>query len=58
MKREIYERQVQRALDMYEKANIILTEQEKKNIEVVDFEIGIVDEVGLQMITYVNTQRV
>ena len=58
MKREIYERQVQGALEMYEKANIILTEQEKKNIEVVDFEIGIVDEVGLQMITYVNTQRV
>ena len=58
MKREIYQRQVARALEYYERAGIVLTEEEKARIEVVDFEIGIVDEVGLQLLTYVNTQRV
>ena len=58
MKREIYEKQVKSALEMYEKAGIILNEQEKQNIEVVDFEIGIVNEVGLQILTYINTERV
>ena len=58
MKREVYENQVKRALEMYDKAGIILSDAEKKNIEVVDFEIGIVNEVGLQLLTYINTQRV
>ncbi|MBE6611411.1 MAG: D-lyxose/D-mannose family sugar isomerase [Ruminococcaceae bacterium] len=58
MKREIYERQVRAALELYDKAGIVLTDAEKKNIEVVDFEIGIVNEVGLQLLTYINTERV
>ena len=58
MKREVYERQVKKALEYYEKAGIILSELEKNNIEVVDFEIGIVDKVGLQLLTYINTERV
>ena len=58
MKREVYENQVKRALEMYDKAGIILSDAEKKNIEVVDFEIGIANEVGLQLLTYINTQRV
>lgn len=58
MKREVYDRQVNRALEMYDKAGIVLSDAEKKNIEVVDFEIGIVDKVGLQLLTYINTERV
>ena len=58
MKREIYDRQVKAALAMYEKAGIVLNPAEKQNIEVVDFEIGIVNEVGLQLLTYINTERV
>lgn len=58
MKRAIYERQVQRALEYYEKAGIVLSDEEKKNIEVVDHNLGNVDAVGLQLLTYVNTQRV
>jgi len=58
MKREIYDRQVQAALAMYDKAGIVLSPAEKQNIEVVDFEIGIVNEVGLQLLTYINTERV
>ena len=58
MKRSVYEAQVKKALSFYEKAGIILNEEEKKNIEVVDFEIGIVEKVGLQLLTYINTERV
>ena len=58
MKRSTYENQVKKALEFYEKAGIVLNEDEKKRIEVVDFEIGIVDKVGLQLLTYINTERV
>ena len=58
MKRDAYEIQVKKALEMYEKAHIVLSEDEKKSIEVVDFDMGMVDELGLQLLTYVNTQRV
>lgn len=58
MKRDIYEKQVASALEMYEKASIILNDAEKKRIEVVDFELGTVNEVGLQILTYINTERV
>ena len=41
MKRSTYEAQVKKALEFYEKAGIVLNDDEKKRIEVVDFEIGI-----------------
>ena len=53
-----FERQVQIALEFYEKAGIVLSDEEKKNIEVCDFGIGIVQKVGLQLLTYINTDRV
>ncbi|MBR3943113.1 MAG: D-lyxose/D-mannose family sugar isomerase [Clostridia bacterium] len=43
---------------MYEKANIVLSEEEKARIEVADFGRDMVDEVGLEILTYINTQRV
>lgn len=58
MKRAEYENQVKKALEFYQKAGIVLSEQEKQRIEVVDFDIGIVNEVGLQLLTYINTERV
>ncbi len=58
MTKELYERQLRRALEYYEKAGIVLTEKEKQSIEVLDFDIGIPDEVGLQLLTYVNTEKV
>ena len=58
MKKEIYDRQVEKALEYYERASIILTDEEKKNIEIADFGLGIVDKVGLQLLTYINTWRV
>lgn len=58
MTRKEYEAQVARALEFFEKANIVLTEEEKSRIEVADFGMGMVNEIGLQLIVYINTERV
>ena len=58
MKRAEYEAQVKKALEFYDKAGIVLTDAEKANVEVADFGIGIVNDVGLQMVTYINTEKV
>ena len=58
MKKSDFEKQVARALEFYEKAGIVLTDEEKQRIEVVDFNIGIVEKMGLQLLTYINTDRV
>ena len=55
MKRETYDRQVKLALEMYEKAGIVLTESEKNSVEVVDWGLDEVETNGLQIITYINT---
>lgn len=58
MKRTEIRKQFDTALEYYNKAGIILTDAEKENIEVADFGLGKVNEVGLQLLTYINTQRV
>lgn len=58
MKRCEYEKQVALALGIYEKAGIILTDEEKSRIEVADFGLGTVEKIGLQILTYINTERV
>ena len=58
MKRYDYERMRQVALEYYGRAHIVLTDGEKERIEVADFGLDRVDEVGLQILTYVNTERV
>lgn len=58
MKRVTYDAQVKKALEMYEKAGIVLSEEEKKNVEVADWGLEQLDDIGLQIVTYINTQRV
>lgn len=53
-----YDLQVKKALEYYEKANIVLTDDEMQNIEVADFGLGKVNEIGLQLLVYINTERV
>jgi len=48
----------QQALNYYDKARIVLTPEEKSNIEFADFGLGEFDHTGLILITYVNTARV
>jgi D-lyxose ketol-isomerase len=45
------------ALEYFKKAGIILTEEEKEKIEVADFGLGELESTGLELITYVNTDR-
>jgi D-lyxose ketol-isomerase len=47
-----------RALDFLRGAGIVLTEDERENIEVADFGLGDLCRTGLQIVTYVNTERV
>ena len=58
MTRKDYTKQVQKTLKYFKKAKIVLTDAEKKNIEVADFGLNKVNEIGLQLLTYVNTDRV
>ncbi len=58
MKASEYREHVKLTLEFFDKAGIVLTEQEKQRIEVADFGKGICKEVGLQLIVYVNTERV
>ena len=58
MKRSDIRAQQKKALPYYEKAGIALTEEEKENIEIADFGLNNVDKVGLQLVVYVNTDRV
>jgi D-lyxose ketol-isomerase len=48
----------ERAADVLEQAGIVLTPEERAAIEVADFGLGRLEEIGLQLITYVNTDRV
>jgi D-lyxose ketol-isomerase len=39
-------------------AGIPITAQERADMEIVDFGLGMLDEIGLQIVVYVNTERV
>ena len=56
--RNEFNEQVQKTLEFFEKAGIVLTEKEKQSIEVIDFNQGKVKKFGLQLLVYLNTQRV
>ncbi len=58
MKRSEYEMARKKALLFFEKAHIVLTEEEKNKIEVADFGLGRLNEIGLEVLVYVNTERV
>jgi len=45
------------ALKLFEKAGIKLRAEEAENIEVADFGLGELETTGLQLVTYVNTER-
>jgi D-lyxose ketol-isomerase len=48
----------ERAAVMLVEAGIVLTPHERENIEIADFGLGRLDEIGLQIVVYVNTDRV
>lgn len=42
----------------FERAHIVMTPGELQNIEIADFGLGDIESTGLQLVTYVNTERV
>jgi D-lyxose ketol-isomerase len=48
----------ERAAAMLERAGVVLTPAERVDIEVADFGLGRLEEIGLQLVVYVNTERV
>lgn len=56
-KKTYLERQ-KKVVEYFEKAKIAITEEEKQKIEIADFGLNDLDKSGLQLITYINTDRV
>ena len=48
----------QKAKGYLDKAGIVLTPEEAKNIEIADLGLGEFEETGLSLVTYINTLRV
>lgn len=46
-----------RAAKMFEQVGIVMTEDERANIEVADFGMNELEQTGLELVTYVNTDR-
>jgi D-lyxose ketol-isomerase len=55
-KKEFKEAQ-RKALKLFREAGIVLTLEEKRQMEVTDFSLGDLAHVGLEIVTYVNTNR-
>lgn len=53
-----YNESVEYVLNLFKKAGIKVTDEEKGKIEVADFGLSRLDEIGLQLLTYINTDRV
>lgn len=55
--KEQYKIYRKKTLEILENAKIALTPKEKENVEIADFGLGNLEKIGLQVVTYVNTQR-
>ncbi len=56
--KEQHQQAQQRAREYLQRAGIVLTADEAANIEVADFGLGDLNNSGLELITYINTDRV
>ena len=48
---------IARVLEYFKKANIVITDEEISRIEIADFGLNDLENTGLQILTYVNTDR-
>jgi len=46
-----------KTLELFKKASIVLTADEKQNIEIADLGLGELEQSGIEVVTYVNTNR-
>ena len=55
--REQYKDACERALEYLDKAGIVITTEEKGNMQVAEYNLGMLESIGLELIVYVNTDR-
>jgi D-lyxose ketol-isomerase len=55
--RKEYEEAQKKAAEYPQRAGIVLTPQEKKSIEVAEYGLGDLYNIGLQLVVYVNNER-
>jgi len=55
--REVFERAQVRAAEALAQAHIVITPEERTNIEVADFGLNDLAHIGLEVVVYVNTDR-
>jgi D-lyxose ketol-isomerase len=55
--REAFQQAQARAAQVLAEARIVITPEERANIEVADFGLDRLDEIGLEIVVYVNTDR-
>lgn len=53
-----YEKGRSYLLEMFKKADIAITPDEIERVEVADFNLGDLEQWGLELLTYINTDRV
>jgi D-lyxose ketol-isomerase len=54
---EMYESARLRALEYLGKAGIVVSEHERRSIQVAEYNMGDIDSIGLELVVYVNTER-
>ena len=57
-KEEDYKKAKEFSLNLLKRAGIIITKKEEENMEVTDLGLGNIFETGIQIVVYVNTERV
>ncbi|WP_145947181.1 D-lyxose/D-mannose family sugar isomerase [Paenibacillus sp. Y412MC10] len=57
LKRSELKKAQARAAELFGRAGIVLTEEEREGIEIAGFGLGNLDLQGLEIVTYVNTER-
>ena len=55
--RKEYEKAQKKAAEYLEKAKIVLTPEEKEGMEIAEFGLGDLYNIGLQLVVYVNNER-
>lgn len=55
--KEIYEIYSTKAAAYLDKAGIAITDKERSEIQVAEYDLGCVEKIGLELVVYVNTER-
>jgi len=54
---DIYRETCEKAQNYLKRAGIIITDKEKETMQVAEYGLGMVEQIGLSLVVYVNTER-